>query len=140
MVNFLMAYVGSAVARSREAGMSPLEWTVYRPRRIRVTAENQPADAKSIDDATMRQHYSRKAHRERTDSGMTDAQPSIDEADWNDTDAPAKGQLVQVRAQDGHGFYVLPFVVIFRDDEWWNARTEELLDCYISAWRPMDGL
>ena len=90
MVNFLMAYVGSAVARSREAGMSPLEWTVYRPRRIRVTAENQPADAKSIDDATMRQHYSRKAHRERTDSGMTDAQPSIDEADWNDTDAPAE--------------------------------------------------
>jgi len=39
---------------------------------------------------------------------MTDAQPSIDEADWNDTDAPAEGQLVQVRAQDGHGFYVLP--------------------------------
>jgi hypothetical protein len=54
---------------------------------------------------------------------MTDAQPSIDEADWIDTDAPAEGQLVQVRAQDGHGFYVLPFVVIFRDDEWWNART-----------------
>ncbi len=99
MVNLLMAYVGSAVARSREAGMSPLEWTVYRPRRIRVTAENQPADAKSIDDATMRQHYSRKAHRERTDSGMTDAQQSIDEADWNDTDAPAEGQLVQVRAR-----------------------------------------
>lgn len=36
MVNFLMAYVGSAVARSREAGLSPLEWTVYRPRRTRA--------------------------------------------------------------------------------------------------------
>ena len=37
-------------------------------------------------------------------------------------------------------FYVLPFVVIFRDDEWWNARTEEPLDCYIAAWRPMNSL
>ena len=71
MVNFLMAYVGSAVARSREAGLSPLEWTVYRPRRTHVMAENQPADAKSIDDATMRQHYSRKAHREQKNSGQT---------------------------------------------------------------------
>jgi hypothetical protein len=71
---------------------------------------------------------------------MTDAQPSIDEAGWNDTDAPAEGQLVQVRAKDGHGFYVLPFVVIFRDDKWWNARTEEPLDCYVAAWRQMNGL
>ncbi len=71
---------------------------------------------------------------------MTDAQPSIGEADWIDTEAPAKGQLVQVRAQDGHGFYVPPFVVIFRDDEWWNAPTEEPLDCYIAAWRPMSSL
>jgi hypothetical protein len=28
---------------------------------------------------------------------------------------------------------VLPFVVIFRDDEWWNARTEEPLKCYFAA-------
>jgi hypothetical protein len=47
---------------------------------------------------------------------MTDAQSSINAAGWNDADAPAEGQLVQVRAQDGHGFYVLPFVVIFRED------------------------
>jgi hypothetical protein len=47
---------------------------------------------------------------------MIHAQPSIDEADWNDTAAPAGGQLVQVRAQDGQGFYVLPFAVEFRPE------------------------
>jgi DUF1365 family protein len=71
---------------------------------------------------------------------MTDVQPSIVEADWNVTDAPAEGQLVQVRARDDRGFYVLPFVVILHDDEWRNAGTEETLDCYVSAWRPMDVL
>ena len=71
---------------------------------------------------------------------MTDAQPSIDEAGWNDTDAPAEGQLVQVRAKDGHGFYVLPFAVEFRDDGWFNPETGEELDCYVAGWRPMKGL
>ena len=71
---------------------------------------------------------------------MTDAQPSIDEAGWNDTDAPAEGQLVQVRAQDGHGFYVLPFAVEYRDDGRFNPETGEELDCFVAAWRPMNGL
>jgi hypothetical protein len=71
---------------------------------------------------------------------MTETQPPIDEANWNDSEAPAEGQIVQVRAQDHRGFYVIPFVVIFRDDEWWNARTEEPLDCYVAAWRPLDGV
>ena len=71
---------------------------------------------------------------------MTDDQPSITESDWIDTDAPAEGQIVQVRAKDYRGFYVLPFAVIFHDDEWWNARTEERLSCYIAGWRPMNGL
>ncbi len=72
---------------------------------------------------------------------MTDDQPpSIAESEWIDTDAPAEGQIVQVRAQDGHGFYVLPFIIIFHDDEWWNARTEERLDCFVAAWRPLNGL
>ncbi len=71
---------------------------------------------------------------------MTDAQPSIDEAEWIDTDSPADGQLVQVRAKDDHGFYVVPFLVVFRNDGWWNARTEELLDCFVAAWRPLNCL
>jgi hypothetical protein len=72
---------------------------------------------------------------------MTDDQPSsIAESEWIDTDAPAEGQIVQVRAQDGSGFYVLPFIIIFHDDEWWNARTEERLDCFVAAWRPLNGL
>ncbi len=70
---------------------------------------------------------------------MTDTQPSIEEADWINADSPPEGQLVQVRAQDDHGFYILPFVVVFRDDDWWNARTEERLECYIAAWRPLNG-
>jgi hypothetical protein len=70
---------------------------------------------------------------------MSDDQPSITVSDWIDTDAPAEGQSVQVREQDGHGFCVLPFVVIFRDDEWWNARTEKPLDWYFPAWRPMSS-
>jgi hypothetical protein len=71
---------------------------------------------------------------------MTDDQPTITESDWIDTDAPAEGQLVQVRARDGRGFYIIPFPGIFPDDEWWNARTEEPLDCFVAAWRPMNGL
>jgi len=72
---------------------------------------------------------------------MTDDQPpSIAESEWIDTDAPAEGQIVQVRAHDGRGFYVLPFIIIFHDDEWWNARTEERLDCFVAAWRPLNGL
>jgi hypothetical protein len=70
---------------------------------------------------------------------MTDTQPSID-SDWIDTDAPAEGQIVQVRAQNGLGFYVLPFAVVFHDDEWWNAWTGEPLDCYVAGWKPMNGL
>ena len=69
---------------------------------------------------------------------MTHAQPSIDEADWN-TDAPAEGQFLQVRAQDGHGFYALPFAVEFRDDKWFNPETSEELDCFVAAWRPLKG-
>ncbi len=70
---------------------------------------------------------------------MTDAQPSIDEADWIDSDAPAEGQLVQVRALDGRGFYVLPFAVEFRDDGWYNRETGEQLDCFVAAWILLRG-
>jgi hypothetical protein len=68
---------------------------------------------------------------------MTDGQSSCDEADWNDTAAPAEGQLVEVRAQEGRGFYVLPFAVEFRDDGWFNPGTGEELDCFVAAWRPL---
>ena len=57
---------------------------------------------------------------------MTDDQPSIDEPDWNDTDAPEQGQIVQVRSKNHRGFYIVPFPVEFRDDEWWNVRTRSV--------------
>jgi hypothetical protein len=71
---------------------------------------------------------------------MTDEQQSIDESDWNDTDAPIEGQLVQVRSKNHRGFYTVPFPVEFRDDEWWNVQTGQKLDCCIAAWRPLSGL
>jgi hypothetical protein len=42
--------------------------------------------------------------------------------------------------QDTRGFYILPFPVEFRDDDWWNARTGEELDCFIAGWTPWDDL
>ena len=71
---------------------------------------------------------------------MTDDQPSITESDWIDTDAPAEGQIVQVRSKNHHGFYIVPFPVEFRDDEWWNMHTGQKLDCFVAAWRPLNGL
>jgi hypothetical protein len=70
---------------------------------------------------------------------MTDDQPSID-SDWIDTDAPAEGQIVQVRSKNHHGFYIVPFPVEFRDGEWWNVLTGQKLDCFVAAWRPLNGL
>ncbi|MGC1862630.1 MAG: hypothetical protein WA733_16325 [Methylocystis sp.] len=69
---------------------------------------------------------------------MTDNQPSID-SNWIDTDAPAEGQIVQVRSKNHHGFYIVPFPVEFRDDEWWNVHTGQKLDCFVAAWRPLNG-
>jgi hypothetical protein len=70
---------------------------------------------------------------------MIDDQPSIIEPNWNDTDAPAEGQIVLVRAQDQRGFYTIPFPVEFRDDGWFNATNGEELDCFVAGWKPFDG-
>jgi hypothetical protein len=71
---------------------------------------------------------------------MTNIQPHIREIAWIDTRAPVEGQIVLVRVQDTRGFYILPFPVEFRDDDWWNARTGEELDCFIAGWTPWDDL
>ena len=71
---------------------------------------------------------------------MTNIQPDILEIAWIDTRAPVEGQIVHVRVRDTRGFYVLPFPVEFRDDDWWNARTGEELDCFIAGWAPWDYL
>jgi hypothetical protein len=70
---------------------------------------------------------------------MTDSQPLIGDGEWNDTEAPAEGQLVSVRARDQGGFYVIPFPVQFRNDGWFNPKTGEELDCYIAGWKPVDN-
>jgi hypothetical protein len=62
------------------------------------------------------------------------------ETEWNSTTAPEEGAIVYVLAADNIGQYVIPFRVVFRDDSWWNARTEEELDTFIVGWRPADNV
>ena len=69
---------------------------------------------------------------------MTNGQSPIEKNDWIDTEAPDVRQLVQVRAQDHRGIYVIPFVVQFRDDGWFNPETGEALGCFIAGWRPLE--
>jgi hypothetical protein len=70
---------------------------------------------------------------------MENDQPTIVEDEWIDTKAPAEGQKVYVRAQDLRGFYVIPFMVEFRNDGWFNPETGEELDCFIAGWKPLGG-
>jgi hypothetical protein len=49
--------------------------------------------------------------------------------------APDDGVVVDVCAEDRHGVYMLPFPVVFRDDDWWNAQTGEMLECFVAGWR-----
>jgi hypothetical protein len=58
------------------------------------------------------------------------------ETEWNSTTTPEEGATVYVLAADNRGQYVIPFLVVFRDDSWWNARTGEELDAFIAGWRP----
>jgi hypothetical protein len=57
------------------------------------------------------------------------------ETEWNSTTAPEEGAIVYVLAVDDWGQYVIPFPVVFRDDNWLNARTGEELDTFIAGWR-----
>jgi hypothetical protein len=66
---------------------------------------------------------------------MTGAQPAIADDEWIDTETPAEGLRVAVRAQDHRGLYVLPFPVEFRDDSWFNPQTGDELDCFVAGWR-----
>jgi hypothetical protein len=60
------------------------------------------------------------------------------ETKWNSTTVPEEGAIVHVLASDGMGEYVIPFLVLFRDDRWWNANTGEELDTFVAGWRPSD--
>jgi hypothetical protein len=57
---------------------------------------------------------------------------------WNRSDAPQEGALVRVLAEDDYGEYAIPFVVVFKNDSWFNGRTHEELDpeVYIAGWMP----
>ena len=60
------------------------------------------------------------------------------ETEWNSTTAPEEGAYVL--AMDNLGQYVIPFPVVFRDDNWWNAHTGEELDAFIAGWRLADNV
>jgi hypothetical protein len=57
------------------------------------------------------------------------------EPEWNSTMAPEEGAIVYVLAADNIGQYEIPFLITFRDDSWWNARTGQELDIFIVGWR-----
>lgn len=59
--------------------------------------------------------------------------------DWNCSDTPDDGQLVEVYAEDRRGFYLVPFPVRFLGDEWLNASTGQHLETFIAGWRPWQG-
>jgi hypothetical protein len=46
---------------------------------------------------------------------------------WNNVEAPEVCAIVRVIVSDDRGEYVLPFAVVFRDDDWFNASTREKL-------------
>jgi hypothetical protein len=62
------------------------------------------------------------------------------ETEWNSTTAPEEGAVIYVLARDNVGQYVIPFPVVFRDDNWWNPHTGEELDAFIAGWRPADNV
>ena len=57
---------------------------------------------------------------------------------WNSETLPENDAIVHVLAADKRGHYELPFLVVFKDDRWWNARTEEELAAHIAGWRPLE--
>jgi hypothetical protein len=58
------------------------------------------------------------------------------DGEWNCTELPEEGVLVDVLAADNHGRYEIPFPVIFREDRWWNAHTGQELQAFVAGWRP----
>jgi hypothetical protein len=57
--------------------------------------------------------------------------------DWNNTNPPEEGAIVQVLAMDSLGQYAIPFPVVFREDAWRNAYTGEELRAFVAGWRPL---
>ncbi len=58
--------------------------------------------------------------------------------EWNSAVVPHDGEIVDVLAMDDKGRYEVPFPVLFKDDCWLNASTNEELDAFVAAWRPRD--
>jgi hypothetical protein len=59
-------------------------------------------------------------------------------AAWNNTEAPQDRAIVHVLASDDRGSYVIPFPVVFRDDNWFNLYTGQMIsdDVYVEGWLP----
>ncbi len=58
--------------------------------------------------------------------------------EWNSAVVPPDGEIVDVLAMDDKGRYEVPFPVVFKDNCWLNASTNEELDAFVAAWRPRD--
>ena len=45
------------------------------------------------------------------------------------------GQLFEILCEDHNGTYLLPFLCYWQEQGWWNAKTKELIDATVVAWR-----
>jgi hypothetical protein len=67
------------------------------------------------------------------------ARPIVPGADWNRSDVPEDGALVEIIARDERGEYLVPFAVRFSGDAWLNAAKGNELQTYVAGWRPWRG-
>ncbi len=62
------------------------------------------------------------------------------QTEWNSTTTPEDGEIVYLLASDKRGRYLIPFLVVFQVDSWWNIRAGEKLETFIVGWRRIDDV
>ena len=56
-------------------------------------------------------------------------------AEFDSGEAPADGAPREILCEDHVGTYTPPFLAVFKDARWCNARTMEPLDAAVIGWR-----
>jgi hypothetical protein len=64
---------------------------------------------------------------------MATRQARLDEFP-SDAERP-EGQVFEILCEDHVGTYALPFLCLWRDDDWWGAQSGERIDAKVVGWR-----
>jgi hypothetical protein len=56
-------------------------------------------------------------------------------SEFDSGEAPADGAPREILCEDHVGTYAPPFLAVFKDDRWHNARTMQALDVTVVGWR-----